>query len=56
MAEWLEEIGLDIVEVKDLTPETAGEALTVTIWLARDRRIEIAADSVPALSATSRRS
>ncbi|MDH6269220.1 ubiquinone/menaquinone biosynthesis C-methylase UbiE [Rhizobium sp. SG_E_25_P2] len=56
MSDWLEEIGLDLVEVKDLTPQTAGEALTVTLWLARDRRIEIAAESAPALTATSRRS
>jgi len=55
MADWLHQVGLDIVEVTDLTPETAGEALTVTIWLARDRRLEIAAESAPALAATSRR-
>ena len=34
---------------------TAGEeALTVTIWLARDRRLEIAAD-IPAVAAAGRR-
>lgn len=42
MAGWLAAAGLEIVEIRDLEPETGDEALTVTIWLARDRRIEIA--------------
>jgi ArsR family transcriptional regulator len=44
MRTWLEKAGLDIVEVTDLKPESDGEALTVTVWLAHDRRLEIAND------------
>jgi hypothetical protein len=39
---WLKAAGLDVVKVRDLEPEKSDEALTVTIWLARDRRMEIA--------------
>jgi ArsR family transcriptional regulator len=45
MAGWLAAAGLEVVEIRDLDPEKGGEALTVTIWLARDRRIEIAGDA-----------
>ncbi|MHC5652654.1 ArsR/SmtB family transcription factor [Stappia sp.] len=40
MSRWLQDAGLDMVEIRDLHPD-AGEAdrLTVTIWLARDPRI-----------------
>lgn len=51
---WLGQAGLEIVEVKDLKPESAEEALTVTIWLARDRRLEIAAD-IPVAASAGRR-
>ena len=54
MQAWLGKAGLDIVEVRDLKPESDREALTVTIWLARDRRLEIAAD-IPAVAAAGRR-
>lgn len=49
MTEWLERAGLEIVKIRDLAPETGIEPLTVTIWLARDRRIEIA-DQVPKIA------
>ncbi|MXN63473.1 metalloregulator ArsR/SmtB family transcription factor [Stappia sp. GBMRC 2046] len=40
MARWLEEAGLDVVEVRDLTAEDHNEGmLTVSVWLARDPRI-----------------
>ena len=39
---WLKAAGLDVVKVRDLEPEKRDETLTVTIWLARDRRMEIA--------------
>ncbi len=38
MKAWFDKAGLEIVEVKDLNPENDREALTVTIWLARDAR------------------
>ena len=53
MAGWLRAAGLDVVETRDLKPEKGDEALTVTIWLARDRRMEIADDA--ALKIASRR-
>lgn len=43
MADWLDAAGLELVEVKDLQPE-GSEKLTVTLWLARDRRIVVAND------------
>jgi ubiquinone/menaquinone biosynthesis C-methylase UbiE/DNA-binding transcriptional ArsR family regulator len=55
MEAWLGKAGLDIVDVTDLKPESDREALTVTIWLARDRRLEIAAD-LPVAAASGRRS
>ena len=54
MEAWLGKAGLEIVEVTDLKPESDREALTVTIWLARDRRLEIAAD-IPVAAAAGRR-
>ena len=46
LAEWLEKAGLAIEEIVDLKPaHSAADALTVTIWLARDQR-ERAADTV----------
>ena len=53
MADWLKAAGLDVIETRDLQPERGDEALTVTIWLARDRRLEIAGD--PTLKIASRR-
>jgi ArsR family transcriptional regulator len=54
MKAWLDKAGLEIVEVIDLNPESDRKALTVTIWLARDRRLEIAVD-IPAAAAAGRR-
>lgn len=46
LAEWLEKAGLVVEEVVDLKPaHSAADALTVTIWLARDQR-ERAADTI----------
>lgn len=46
LAEWLEKAGLVVEEVIDLKPaHSAADALTVTIWLARDQR-ERAADTI----------
>jgi SAM-dependent methyltransferase len=42
MASWLDKAGLEVVETVDLRPQGDHEALTVTLWLARDRRLEIA--------------
>lgn len=53
MTGWLKATGLEVIEIRDLQPEKGEEALTVTIWLARDRRIEIADD--PALKFANRR-
>ena len=45
MSEWLEKAGLAVEAVVDLKPaHSAADALTVTIWLARDQR-ERAADA-----------
>lgn len=41
MSEWLNRIGLEVDEVVDLGPGQNG-ALTVTVWLARDRRLLMA--------------
>ncbi|MDB5526390.1 MAG: transcriptional regulator, ArsR family [Rhizobium sp.] len=54
METWLGKVGLEIIEVTDLKPESDQEALTVTIWLARDRRLEVATD-IPAVAAAGRR-
>ncbi|MGV3548870.1 ArsR/SmtB family transcription factor [Rhizobium sp.] len=45
MADWFKAAGLEVVETRDLQPEKGDEALTVTIWLARDRRMEIAGEA-----------
>ncbi|WLR91177.1 ArsR/SmtB family transcription factor [Shinella zoogloeoides] len=46
LSEWLEKAGLAVEEVVDLKPaHSAADALTVTIWLARDQR-EQAADPI----------
>jgi ArsR family transcriptional regulator len=50
MAEWLSKLGLDVDEVIDLGPGQQG-SLTVTVWLARDRRL-LMADSSLAEAAT----
>lgn len=43
MDDWLRKAGLDVVRTIDLESAKASDAaLTVTIWLARDRRIEVA--------------
>jgi ubiquinone/menaquinone biosynthesis C-methylase UbiE/DNA-binding transcriptional ArsR family regulator len=46
VSDWLEQAGLEIVEVVDLRPDGGEsdriEKLTVTLWLARDPRIEVA--------------
>jgi ubiquinone/menaquinone biosynthesis C-methylase UbiE len=40
MTQWLNEAGLDVVADRSIVPSHAGtEALTVSIWLAKDRRI-----------------
>ena len=45
---WMEEAGLDVIEVKDLPPEDGAGAdrLTVTLWLARDPRQLVAASEL----------
>jgi ArsR family transcriptional regulator len=44
MAEWLENAGLEVEEVKDLhAGKQNDQNLTVTIWVARDRRLLMAA-------------
>ncbi|MDE1158261.1 MAG: metalloregulator ArsR/SmtB family transcription factor [Neorhizobium sp.] len=45
MAEWLTKAGLDVEQAIDLAPGKEG-ALTVTVWLARDRRMLMAGDGV----------
>jgi ArsR family transcriptional regulator len=45
MAEWLSKLGLDVDEVIDLGPGQQG-SLTVTVWLARDRRLLMADSSL----------
>ncbi|TPW27137.1 ArsR/SmtB family transcription factor [Pararhizobium mangrovi] len=43
VSDWLEEADLEVESVIDLPPDTASErSLTVTIWLARDRRLLVA--------------
>lgn len=51
MSDWLQAAGLEVIETRDLQPQKGDEALTVTIWLARDRRIEIAGDAPLKLTA-----
>jgi SAM-dependent methyltransferase len=46
MSQWLEGPGLSVETVLDLAPpHGAAKGLTVTLWLARDRRIQMAAPS-----------
>lgn len=52
VTEWLEKAGLEVVKIRDLAPESGVEPLTVTIWLARDRRLEIA-DQIPQIASRS---
>ncbi|MCQ4630791.1 metalloregulator ArsR/SmtB family transcription factor [Shinella sp. CPCC 100929] len=43
MSEWLEKAGLAVEQVVDLNPaHSTNDALTVTIWLARDQRVRAA--------------
>ncbi len=47
MAEWLKKAGLTVEQTVDLTPDTDRDRqLTVTIWLARDRRQASASDTL----------
>ena len=45
MSAWLDDAGLELIETRDLAPtgsaKSSEELLTVTLWLARDRRILI---------------
>ena len=50
MAEWIAQAGLELIEVRDIAPDVAADSanagrdkLTVTLWLARDPRLLIAA-------------
>ena len=44
MEEWLTKVGLDVEKVEDLHSGKEGsDALTVTIWVARDPRLLVAA-------------
>lgn len=46
MNEWLDAAGLEIVDVRDVTPQVNdSDNLTVTLWLARDQRILMAEDT-----------
>lgn len=46
VAGWLEDADLEVRKIVDLSPdEGSGRKLTVTIWLARDRRLLIAGDA-----------
>jgi len=47
METWLKRTDLDIVEVRDLAGSGEASALTVSLWLARDRRMSIADRSAP---------
>ena len=46
MSAWFDDVGLELIEKRDLAPtpnvKSSEELLTVTLWLARDRRILIA--------------
>ena len=56
MGEWLEQAGLAVEQAVDLTPAGGGDdALTVTIWLARDQRSADAAQDAEPLIAIGRR-
>ena len=48
IAGWLEDADLEVEKIVDLAPDPgSGKALTVTIWLARDRRLLIAGGDQP---------
>ncbi len=48
IAGWLEDADLDVEKVVDLAPDAgSGRTLTVTIWLARDRRLLVAGGEQP---------
>jgi ubiquinone/menaquinone biosynthesis C-methylase UbiE len=48
MGQWLEATGLAVEKAVDLAPPSgAADALTVTLWLAKDRRIAIAGEATP---------
>jgi ubiquinone/menaquinone biosynthesis C-methylase UbiE/DNA-binding transcriptional ArsR family regulator len=48
MAQWIEGSGLTLEKATDLRPDSASaEGLTVTVWLAQDRRIRMAAAGDP---------
>jgi ArsR family transcriptional regulator len=51
MAEWLEKVGLEVEQAIDLGSGKEG-GLTATVWLARDRRLLIAAHHASAQSQT----
>ncbi len=51
MAEWLEKVGLEVEQAIDLGSGKEG-GLTATVWLARDRRLLIAAHQASAQSQT----
>ena len=42
MAQWVAAAGLDLKKVVDLPAGDAADRLTVTLWLAHDRRILLA--------------
>jgi len=47
MNEWLEAVGLEVTEVRDVVPQSgAQDKLTVTLWLARDQRV-LMAENLP---------
>ena len=46
---WLDAAGLETVDVRDLKPEDPESELTVTLWLARDRRMLIAGAGADAM-------
>lgn len=57
LSEWLERAGLRVERIVDLEPaEAADDALTVTLWLARDRREDAAAHTDDTPLAIHRRS
>ena len=51
IAEWLDEAELDLAETLEFAPQgEAGKDLTVKLWLARDRRMQIADGRVPSFA------